>query len=63
MSATQGIHSKNAAPLWATAQDKDRSKDVQIPSFTQELQTGSAWDVAKKHPNIQNSLTGGASIW
>lgn len=55
------IHS-NSTSLWGLNQDKDR-KDVQIPAFVQELHSGSAFDVAKKHPQVENSLTGGASIW
>ncbi len=59
--SAEAISSSGAAPIWAKAEE-DR-KDVQVPAYYQELQTGSAWDVAKKHPGLENSLTGGASIW
>ncbi len=58
----QGVHhSSGATPIWAKAQER---KDVDASSaYHHELRTGNAFDFAKKHPEIQASLTGGASIW
>ncbi len=59
--SADAISSTGAAPIWAKAEE-DR-KDVQVPSLHQELQNGSAWDFAKKHPEILNSSVGCAANW
>lgn len=56
----QGIQSSGAAPIWAKAEER---KDIDVPNYQQELKQGNAFDFAKKHPNMEHALTGGATIW
>ena len=58
----QGVHhSSGATSIYAKAQER---KDVDASAVYQhELKTGNAFYFAKKHPEFQAGLTGGASIW